>query len=136
MREARKKLTEPLRGRASLIAILARRVLSIRWSGLARLMADDLARPRIPVDSAGVETLLNKGERAFQRGDHRRAHNAWRAAAALAPYDERVWIALLRVLETNADRKVCLQNIVALNPLNAEAQRLLSLYEKEDSHDR
>jgi hypothetical protein len=87
------------------------------------------------VDSGGVETLLTKGERAFKRGDHRRAHDAWRAAAALAPYDERVWIALLRVLETDADRRVCLQNMVALNPLNADAQRLLSLYEKGDSHE-
>lgn len=136
MGSARKKSIEPLRGRASLVTILSRRLLSIRWSGLARLMADDLARPRIPVDAAGVEALLTKGERAFQRGDHRRAHDAWRAAAALAPYDERVWIALLRVLETDADRRVCLQNIVALNPLNADAQRLLSLYDKGDSHDR
>lgn len=135
MGSARKKTIEPLRGRASLITILSRRLLSIRWSGLSRLMAADLARPRIPVDSGGVETLLTKGERAFKRGDHRRAHDAWRAAAALAPYDERVWIALLRVLETDADRRVCLQNMVALNPLNADAQRLLSLYEKGDSHE-
>jgi hypothetical protein len=135
MGSARKKTIEPLRGRASLITILSRRLLSIRWSGLSRLMAADLARPCIPVDSGGVETLLTKGERAFKRGDHRRAHDAWRAAAALAPYDERVWIALLRVLETDADRRVCLQNMVALNPLNADAQRLLSLYEKGDSHE-
>jgi hypothetical protein len=136
MGSARKKSIEPMRGRASLIAILSRRLLSIRWSGLSRLMADDLARPRIQVDAARVEALLKKGERALRRGDPRRAHDAWRAAAAVAPYDERVWIALLRVLETDADRRVCLQNIVALNPLNADAQRLLSLYEKGDSHDR
>jgi hypothetical protein len=136
MRRARKKSIEPPRRRASLLTIVSRRLLSIRWSGLARLMADDLARPRIPVDAARVETLLAKGERAFKRGDHRRAHDAWRAAAALAPYNERIWIALLRVLEDDADRRVCLQNIVALNPLNAEAQRLLSLYEKGDSHER
>lgn len=110
-------------------------LLSIRWVGLARLIAHDLARPRIPVDLRGTEALLAKGERAFQRGDRRRAHQAWRAAAIVAPYDERVWLALLRVLETDADRLVCLRNLVAINPLNADARRLLSAYETRTDHD-
>jgi hypothetical protein len=135
MGRARPKPTRLPRWRALFLRVVLRRLLSIRWSGLARLMADDLARPRIPVDAARVETLLAKGERAFKRGDHRRAHDAWRAAAALAPYDERIWIALLRVLESDADRQVCLQNIVALNPLNADAQRLLLRCEEKDARE-
>lgn len=88
-------------------------------------MAHDLAQTRVPIDIRRVNALLRKGERAFQRGDARQAHRVWRAAASVAPYDERVWWALLRVLETRADRRVCLENIIAINPLNAEARRLL-----------
>ncbi|MDZ4765633.1 MAG: hypothetical protein SGI73_13870 [Chloroflexota bacterium] len=112
--------------------MVARWLLSIHWLGLSRLMARDLARPRAPVDSRGVEALLRKGERAYVRGDARRAHDYWRAAAALAPYDERIWRALLGVVETDADRRACLQNIVAINPLNADARRALLAYDGRD----
>jgi hypothetical protein len=101
-------------------------LFSIHWLGLTRLMARDLARPRAPVDRRGVEALLRKGERAYARGDRRRAHDCWRAAAALAPYVDRIWRARLGVVETEADRRVCWHNIAAINPLNVEAQRALA----------
>ena len=36
-------------------------------------------------------------------------------------------LALLEVLEDEEDRKVCLKNIIAINPLNTEARRQLRL---------
>ena len=36
-------------------------------------------------------------------------------------------MALLKVLEDEEDRKVCLKNIIAINPLNTEARRQLRL---------
>ncbi|NDJ59804.1 MAG: hypothetical protein GYB67_01695 [Chloroflexi bacterium] len=72
-----------------------------------------------------VDALLNEGQRAFRLGHQRRAHTLWRRAASLAPYDERIWQALLQVLTDDADRRVCLENIVAINPLNSEARQQL-----------
>lgn len=72
-----------------------------------------------------VDTLLRRGRTALQRGNRRRAHALWREAATVDPYDERVWQALLTVVETPDDRRVCLENILAINPLNTEARRQL-----------
>jgi hypothetical protein len=66
---------------------------------------------------------LRLGQIFYAQGDQRRAHRYWRRAAMLNPYSEAVWVALLSVLKDEADRQVCLQNILTINPLNEEAQR-------------
>ncbi len=76
---------------------------------------------------AKLGDLLEAGDEALALGEARAAHDIWRVAAVANPYDERVWLALLRVLEDEEDRKVCLKNIIAINPLNTEARRQLRL---------
>lgn len=78
---------------------------------------------------ARVNELLEAGRAAFNAGSPRQAHDLWREAASLDPYDERVWVALLDVLETDADVRVCLENILAINPLNVGARRQLRALE-------
>ena len=43
----------------------------------------------------------------------------------LDPYNEQVWLALLEVLDTPEDRRVCLQNILSINPMNVQARRMM-----------
>jgi hypothetical protein len=69
--------------------------------------------------------LMRAGNAAFAAGKNRRAHYLWRRAAVISPYDEQVWLALLNVLERAEDRRVCLQNIIAINPSNLQAQQQL-----------
>ncbi len=76
---------------------------------------------------ANLGDLLEAGDEALALGETRAAHDIWRVAAVANPYDERVWLALLQVLEDEEDRKVCLKNIIAINPLNTEARRQLRL---------
>lgn len=76
-----------------------------------------------------ADELLQAGKSAYTEGNTRRAHDLWREAATLDPYDERVWLALFRVLETPEDKRVCLENILAINPLNAKARRQLRAYQ-------
>lgn len=99
-------------------------VLSIEWWGLSRLMATERREWNRRVDD-----LLQAGKRAFNDGDPRLAHDLWREAATVDPYDERVWMALMRVLETQEDKRVCLENILAINPLNAKARRQLRVFQ-------
>ncbi|HLU08355.1 MAG TPA: hypothetical protein VK003_01705, partial [Oceanobacillus sp.] len=99
-------------------------VLSIEWWGLSRLMATERREWNRRVDD-----LLQAGKRAYQEGNPRLAHDIWREAATVDPYDERVWMALMRVLETPEDKRVCLENIVAINPLNAKARRQLRAFQ-------
>ncbi|NWG15004.1 MAG: hypothetical protein HXY41_00065 [Chloroflexi bacterium] len=70
--------------------------------------------------------LMQAGRVALAAGKPQVAHDLWKEAAALDPYNEQVWLALLDVLQTDADRRVCLQNIIAINPLNVQARRQLN----------
>lgn len=76
-----------------------------------------------------VDALLERGELALEDGDRRKAHDFWREAAVLNPYDERVWLALYDVLELPEDRRVCLENVIAINPFNTHARQQLRHFE-------
>ncbi len=104
------------------MAALVDLVFSIKWWGLARLMDAERADQ---LHNARVKELLQEGEQAFATGDRHVAHEVWREAVTLDPYNEVVWLALYKVLEGEDDRVVCLENIIAINPLNVEARRLL-----------
>jgi hypothetical protein len=77
------------------------------------------------------DTLMKAGKDALDKGDRRAAHDLWREAATLDPYNEKIWLALYRVLNTDEDRIVCLQNIIAINPMNVQARRRLHTFEEE-----
>ena len=72
--------------------------------------------------------LMEAGRAAYNQGNRRKAHDIWREAATLDPYNEQVWLALLDVLENEEDRVVCLQNIIAINPMNIQARRELRAF--------
>jgi hypothetical protein len=82
--------------------------------------------------SVDFERLMREGRIALNKGDAVLAHHLWREAAMLDPYNEQVWLALLDVLDSLEDRRVCLQNIVEINPLNAQARRMLRAYEAKE----
>lgn len=71
------------------------------------------------------DQLMRLGQAALAEGDRRTAHDTWRRAAMLEPDNERVWVALLKVLDSEADKRVCLMNILTINPQNANAQAML-----------
>jgi hypothetical protein len=73
--------------------------------------------------------LMQAGRKAYTAGKRKTAHDLWREAANINPYDEQVWLALLEVLEGDNDRRVCLQNILSINPLNVQARRSLGRLE-------
>ncbi len=71
-----------------------------------------------------VNLLLNAGKKAAKAGDTTTANEKFRKAAELSPYDERVWVALLAVATDPEDQRVCVENILRINPKNAKARRL------------
>jgi hypothetical protein len=71
--------------------------------------------------------LMQAGKQAHAVGNRERAHRVWRRAAMIRPYDEQVWLALLKVVDSVEDKRVCLENIVAINPDNFEARDRLAL---------
>ncbi|MBW4436367.1 MAG: hypothetical protein KME04_04495 [Pleurocapsa minor GSE-CHR-MK-17-07R] len=81
--------------------------------------------------------LLLLGKAAYDAGDKRMAHDLWREATGIDPYNENVWTALLMVIEAPEDRRVCLDNIIAINPTNMKARRaLMALTDREQARQR
>lgn len=76
------------------------------------------------------EELMASGRDAFKAGKRQLAHDLWREAATVDPYDEKVWLMLFRVLDSDDDRMVCLENIIAINPMNVQARRRLRAYQE------
>lgn len=77
---------------------------------------------------AQFNRLMRLGQVSYAEGNRRQAHRFWRRAAMLNPLDEQVWLSLLNVLDNDEDRRVCLQNIVAINPNNIQAQKRLNAF--------
>lgn len=80
-------------------------------------------------ETTSFTRMMRLGHVARTQGDHRMAHHYWRQAAIIQPDNESVWVALLQVLESEEDRRVCLQNILAINPANQQAARQLEKLE-------
>jgi ferric-dicitrate binding protein FerR (iron transport regulator) len=80
----------------------------------------------IPQNPGNFSDLMQAGRIAFSAGKRQVAHDLWREAAKLDPYNEQVWASLLEVLDSDADKKVCLENILAINSMNVQARRELN----------
>lgn len=75
--------------------------------------------------------LLQQGYLAYNNWEVNKARLVWRRAVILDPGNEAIWLALLTVLTEDDDKRVCLQNILIINPDNKEAEKRLRLYEEE-----
>lgn len=78
-----------------------------------------------------AKSLLQQGYVAYNNWEINKARLFWRKAAIHDPGNEEIWQALFQVTQSDDDRKVCLQNILVLNPNNAEAEQRLRLLENE-----
>ena len=87
------------------------------------MVNQEAARP----GSERFEELFQAGRSAFAMGNLQQAHDFWKEAARLSPFNEQVWLALLDVIDSDEDRRVCLQNILQINPMNVQARRMLNL---------
>lgn len=78
-----------------------------------------------------ANALLRQGYVAYSNWENDKARLLWRKAAVSDPANEDIWLALLQVLQTDEDRKVCMQNILILNPENTEIEQRLRMLESE-----
>ena len=67
------------------------------------------------------QELLRAGRLALAQGNRRKAHDLWKQAAMVDPRNEQVWLALLDVVTNYEDKRVCLENILSINPNNRQA---------------
>ena len=79
--------------------------------------------------------LFKEGKEAAKRGDQARAHELFRRAVEIDPYHEQIWLWLASVVETDDDRRVCFENVLALNPTHPAAHQQLHLLDEKRLHE-
>jgi tetratricopeptide (TPR) repeat protein len=74
-----------------------------------------------------VERLLNEGISALKSGDKTRARDLLGQAIRRNPRDERAWLWLSGAVQTDTERRQCLERVLTLNPHNAAARSGLAM---------
>lgn len=69
--------------------------------------------------------LCHAAQIASLSGKFEEAHLYYRHAARLHPYSTTVWMGLAKIVEDDADRRVALQNVLAIDSSHQEARQML-----------
>jgi len=75
--------------------------------------------------SASANELLRKGIAAAREGDKATARDLFQQVVDLDEKNEKGWFWLASVVETDDERRTCLENVLHLNPANERAQQAL-----------
>jgi len=81
-----------------------------------------------------IESLLEKGIEAARAGAKRRARDTFIHVIELDQRNEKAWLWLSGVVDETADRIVCLENVLFLNPDNAYAATGLQKLREQPAH--
>lgn len=73
-----------------------------------------------------IQTKLAKGIDAAKQGDYKTAQNMLYDVVEAVPRNEAAWVWLSYVVDTVEDRKICLENVLAINPKSDYALRGLA----------
>ncbi|WP_119072482.1 TolB family protein [Aggregatilinea lenta] len=79
-----------------------------------------------------VNDLLEKGIKAARAGDNAAARQALEEVVKLDQYNEKGWFWLAAVVDTVEEKRVCLGNVIVINPNNRRAQNLLNRLDEEE----
>ncbi|NPV74902.1 MAG: hypothetical protein HPY59_00865 [Anaerolineae bacterium] len=74
-------------------------------------------------------SLTQKGIAALKQGNRAEAYRFLAAAAQKNPRDEMAWLGLASCLDEPGKKRFCLQKVLAINPKNTTARRLLARLE-------
>ena len=83
--------------------------------------------------SANIEAIVRAGIEAYRAGKKSEARKLLEKAIELDDYNEQAWMWLSAVVETEEEKRTCLENVVVINPDNAEAKRGLKMLGVEGS---
>lgn len=76
---------------------------------------------------ANVEAIIKEGIRAYKAKKKDEARVLFEKATELDQNNEQAWLWLSAVVDTEEDQRVCLENVLFLNPDNKNAQKGLAV---------
>jgi hypothetical protein len=74
---------------------------------------------------ARIQQLLREGIEAARAGDRAKAREKFEEATELDENNEKAWFYLASVVESDEERRVCLSNVLVINPDNERAQQMM-----------
>jgi len=77
-----------------------------------------------------VEALLGQGIQAAKKDEREEARNLFVSVLKVDNENEQAWLWLSSVVDTNEDKRICLENVLVLNPGSLAAKRGLVKLEK------
>lgn len=83
------------------------------------------------MSSANVDAMVREAKRAIRAGNKSEAQALLLKATELDQSNEQAWMWLSAVVETVEDQMICLENVLQINPSNADAKRGLELLRKK-----
>ena len=81
--------------------------------------------------TANVDAMVREAIRAYKAGQKAEAHALLLKATELDQMHEQAWMWLSAVVDTPEDQRICLENVIYINPDNENARRGLALLNKQ-----
>ncbi len=75
------------------------------------------------LDDRSATLLSKQGITALQSGDIMQARELLSQALQIAPADEHAWLWLSGAVTSDAERRYCLERVLAINPAHVHARR-------------
>ncbi len=85
--------------------------------------------------SANIDALIEQGKRAIAEGNRYEAQNFLIRATELDENNEQAWLWLASAVDSEEEQRICLENILVINPANADAQRMLAELDRKAGSD-
>ncbi|MFN8531760.1 MAG: tetratricopeptide repeat protein [Anaerolineae bacterium] len=82
--------------------------------------------------SANVEGMVREGIAAFKEGRKEEARALLSKAVELDQYNEQGWMWLSGCVDAPDDQRICLENVLAINPMNERARKGLAYLEGQN----
>jgi len=76
--------------------------------------------------SPNIQNMLEQGKRALREGNNLEAQKFLLRITELDQYNEEAWLWLASAVETKEEQRTCLDNVLIINPNNAEAKRMIA----------
>jgi hypothetical protein len=76
--------------------------------------------------STDPAAMVKEGVRLFKANKKAEARSIWEQVTELDPYNEQAWLWLSAVVDSVEDQRVCLENVLYINPDNPNAKKGLA----------
>lgn len=83
------------------------------------------------MSSANIDAMVREAKRAIRAGNKAEAQKLLLKATELDQSNEQAWMWLSAVVDTIEDQIICLENVLQINPGNADAKRGLDMLRKK-----